>query len=722
MIAMTNIYDEVKDLLLSPDRPDSKGMIWSFCPVHEADGSHHRRSLSVHPVKGLTCWAGCTRGDGFKQVVDALYARSGKQNNGKVNRQADVPVASNPVPSWLLRKHPGAKFVAAYEYRDPYTEELIAVHGRFEWADISKEKGYDKTFLWRLPDGEYHDGLNNQLSLADVPLYGGERVVSNPGKRVWVVEGEKSVHALQSLGEVAVSGGGGSGQRSFGESLAILKDRDLFLVPDNDTPGAEYVAHLRHELVGVGPRTVRVLSLPVPPKGDIVEFLRDGGDIKSLTEGFIEEPTIEIVTNDHFVVRVPAANGKVYQFDCSQINYSSRELNCEIAVSNVPAAKRSVPFVRRINLLSSSAIDSIARILPDFFGTGKEANWASVVNTVVAMVSAARKGQSRGKRIDELSQERGVSWLVESLVPSAAPVILFGDGESCKTWLAYSLGIAMALGSGTWNGKRVLTGGVLIVDYETNERQMRERVSRLLDGEGLEPDVSGLPIYWWEADSMPIHEQTEEIAEFCQKNNVRLVIIDAAADACGGEPEKAVVALQYFNALNRIQSLSGASTLSIAHLTHAAVLNELQKPQVPFGSRFFRNRARMLWRADKVEGHSAQAMTVTLTNTKFNDGPRPGPFAFRIEFDDPEGQVTVRNAPFTGEALRQSGTAGARIRDFLWHAGASKTVGQIVEATGINKETVRTELKRGLGRQYANLPSDDGSTEGRWGILTRNGE
>ena len=722
----TAIYDELKGMLLLPERPTRDGMIWSFCPVHEGDGKHHKRSLSLHPDIGLKCWAGCTEGSsGFKQVVDALYSRAGVQNNGKLNgHKADGPSYDNEVPRRIREKHPRAKLIRAYEYRDPYTEELLAVKARIEWPDLNKSKGYDKTFLWRLPDGSYDAGLRGKYTMAAMPLYCAEKVVAQPKARVWVVEGEECVHRLQSLGEVAVSVPSGSSQKSFDGTLDFLRDRDVFLVPDNDEGGQDLMALIRYELSRVGARSIRHFPLPVPPKGDIIDYLNDGGDIDSLVAGQIEEATIEVVSNDRFIARVPAANGKVYAFDCSGVTYSSRELNCELAVTNVPVGKREVPFVRRVNLLSASAVDGIARTLAEFYATGKEANWTAVVNTVVSLVSAARKGMSRAKRLDELSTETGVVWLIDDIIPDSSPIVMFGDGESCKTWCAYSLGLAVAMGSHNWNGHRVQRhGGVLVVDYETNERQMRARFARLLAGiDEPEERINDLDIYWWNTDSVPLVEQADAIAEFCKERQVRLVIIDAAADAVGGEPEKADVTLQYFNGLNRIQSLSRAATLSIAHITHAASNNPEFKPVSAFGSRFWRNRPRMTWRVEKSETASPLAMNVALTNTKFNDGPRPGPYAFRIEFVDPEGQVSVEKADYRGEFVQQMGSVKQQIMDVLRHSGAM-TISELHIQTGLNVDSIKNTLWRAHKEgQVYKFPPEDGERENRWGIAARHSD
>src|SRR5262249_9089245 len=54
------------------------------------------------------------------------------------------------------------------------------------------------------------------------------------------------------------------------------------VVPDNDEPGREHARQVVRSLLGVA-AWVRVLELPgLPPKGDVSDWLRAGGDVNAL--------------------------------------------------------------------------------------------------------------------------------------------------------------------------------------------------------------------------------------------------------------------------------------------------------------------------------------------------------------------------------------------------------------------------------------------------------
>ena len=79
-MSAVDLYAELLSLLDSPSGdpvrqtlPASGGRVWSFCPSH-ADGTKHgKRSMSLTPIYGLDCFAGCR----FVDIVTALRARSG---------------------------------------------------------------------------------------------------------------------------------------------------------------------------------------------------------------------------------------------------------------------------------------------------------------------------------------------------------------------------------------------------------------------------------------------------------------------------------------------------------------------------------------------------------------------------------------------------------------------------------------------------------------------
>ena len=172
-----------------------------------------------------------------------------------------------PSPSTVAA--PSKRVVAAYPTATRTAPELFQV------------LRYDpKGFSQRRPDGNggYHWNLTGtRRVLYRLP----ELLASDPASTVYVVEGEKAVDRLRDLGLVATCSPGGAGKWRQ-EYVSALQDRDVVVLPDSDDLGRGHADAVRQSLAGVA-RSVRVLDLPeLPPKGDVVDWLDNGGMAESL--------------------------------------------------------------------------------------------------------------------------------------------------------------------------------------------------------------------------------------------------------------------------------------------------------------------------------------------------------------------------------------------------------------------------------------------------------
>jgi putative DNA primase/helicase len=66
------------------------------------------------------------------------------------------------------------------------------------------------------------------------------------------------------------------------EHSEFLRGADVVILPDNDEPGRNHADVVGASLQGIA-KSVRVLQLPgLPPKGDIVDWARQGGTVEQL--------------------------------------------------------------------------------------------------------------------------------------------------------------------------------------------------------------------------------------------------------------------------------------------------------------------------------------------------------------------------------------------------------------------------------------------------------
>jgi putative DNA primase/helicase len=91
--------------------------------------------------------------------------------------------------------------------------------------------------------------------------------------RVIICEGEKCADAATSLGVVATTSAGGS-NAARRTDWASLADKQVWIVPDNDSPGQAYAQTVANLCHAAGAREIRLVALPdLPPKGDVVNWI-----------------------------------------------------------------------------------------------------------------------------------------------------------------------------------------------------------------------------------------------------------------------------------------------------------------------------------------------------------------------------------------------------------------------------------------------------------------
>lgn len=185
------------------------------------------------------------------------------------------------------------------QYRPPYDWHPVLdgeLAGRYAYADATGVTRYEvlrfhvqprhpshpeKQFLSRrrTPDGGWAWGLDGiRLVLYRLP-----RVLeaARSGGRVYLVEGERDVQALEGVGLVATCNPLGALQwlDCYAEALA---GADVVVVPDNDRPGMVHAGQVLESLRGRA-RSARLLLLPgLCPAEDVGDWLAHGHTVQEL--------------------------------------------------------------------------------------------------------------------------------------------------------------------------------------------------------------------------------------------------------------------------------------------------------------------------------------------------------------------------------------------------------------------------------------------------------
>lgn len=252
------------------------------CPAH--DDEHPSLSVSESNGKILVkCHAGCSQ----DLVISALKKKglwpSGNGNGRKRKKE----------------------LVAIYPYRDVAGNLLFEVC-RFLNPDGSKTFSQRRPIpgggsVWGLRAGEYQcfnntgdwypvgrKGANPMASIKKFPaaqlvLYRlPELLAADPAAPVYVPEGEKDADRLRGLGVTATCNPMGAGKWRE-EYSNHLQGRGVVILPDKDDAGRAHAQKVSQGLHGIA-ASIKIVDLPdLPKKGDVSDWLDDGGSREQLS-------------------------------------------------------------------------------------------------------------------------------------------------------------------------------------------------------------------------------------------------------------------------------------------------------------------------------------------------------------------------------------------------------------------------------------------------------
>ena len=219
-------------------------------------------SLSVDLVKGTWFDHECDQGGG---VADLIRRDNPLANVPEVLQSLGVATSNgHAVPHETVK----TSLVATYPYCDEHGEVTYEVC-RYEPKTFKQRRVVNGKAIWGLGDT---DPLPYKLP----------DIINNPTKPILVVEGEKDADNLANLGFVATCNSGGAGK--WAESLnRYFEGRDVIMLPDNDKAGEAHVRTLLGHLQGKAKR-IKVVRLPVQDKGDVTDWIAQGGDAPGLKD------------------------------------------------------------------------------------------------------------------------------------------------------------------------------------------------------------------------------------------------------------------------------------------------------------------------------------------------------------------------------------------------------------------------------------------------------
>lgn len=228
----------------------------TLCHKHK----DHKPSGFIDYETGVFHCKGC----GYKASIFDYYMD---------RHNVDFPTAKSELSKLAgLSKEPQRKLVKAYDYLNE-SGKLIFQCLRYE------PKGFNQ----RRPDP------SNQgkwiYNLEDIKLipYNLPEVIKPENKDIFIVEGEKDVESLQSIGLVASCNPMGAGKWKP-EYNQYSTGKRVVIIPDNDEAGCNHALQVAKNLKDIA-EVVKVVELSgLPDKGDVSNWIQTGGNKEKLIE------------------------------------------------------------------------------------------------------------------------------------------------------------------------------------------------------------------------------------------------------------------------------------------------------------------------------------------------------------------------------------------------------------------------------------------------------
>ncbi len=267
-----------------------------------------------------------------------------------------------------------------------------------------------------------------------------------------------------------------------------------------------------------------------------------------------------------------------------------------------------------------------------------------------------------------------VEFLVEGLLPKGSISKWFGHADSLKTWLLFSLAIAVSRGV-PWLGKYPTKRcRVAIIDYETGRNNLHRRLHMLGAGDND----------WLGATSMPPEKTTDEaLWQKLMTADVGLVIVDSLRAGDGELDENSSKeAIKPLIWAARFAEHTGAS---VAFIHHARKSNSGEI--VSRGSAAIKDQVDCAY-VIKAEG-GEDKRRITLSCEKPGDMRKPKDVELDVVFDDSAHKVTMTAI----DAVQRE--VGESQYDILHRRGPFPSLAKLADAL-FNKDSGPMQKKAGL--------------------------
>ena len=345
----------------------------------------------------------------------------------------------------------------------------------------------------------------------------------------------------------------------------------------------------------------------------------------------------------------------------------------------------------RFNLTSTTARKTLAKALQERLDLA----WDDMIEQACVMVLAKHREGEPVIRVGNLPPREALKYRVSPLLLNNQPTLAFGPGGTGKSYFALYLAVLIG-GSWQHNGLLAEPGKVLVLDYETDQYEVDERIKAIVKG----LDVETSPEIYYRFCAGALAHEIEDIQAFVTEHQIDVVIVDPLGGAVGADMNDSEPILDYFRSLRALRTITGLSVTSLS-------IDHTNKEGKLFGSEYKYHRARSVFEAKKQQDSWANFLDFGLYHRKMNNGKLLPPRGYRLEF-------STESVTFTEKDVMAVPDFAATAPRWQQAAKVLKNGSMTDEDLAKYLETTITVIRAELGRRKDVFVRP---TDGTWGLL-----
>jgi len=295
--------------------------------------------------------------------------------------------------------------------------------------------------------------------------------------------------------------------------------------------------------------------------------------------------------------------------------YALVEIRCKPAYSN----KKIKLYFGNANLTSSRARKELANYLK---GMQDEIEWYTAIEAIFQRIVEEYYTPEQPVK-PRIVEHTTISFVLDPVLVKGHPALIYAAGGAGKSLIAQYMSL-LAQNGLTFTGHENEVYKTLYLDWELDEDEFSRRLSMLMANFSNDVDM---PLY--KHCALPFRDELSSVIKAVLENDIKLIIMDSAGPAIGGDINDAARVIDFFNCVRKLTSI-GATVLILSHVSKQTRKTD-ETEGLPIGSVYFENLSRICWelKQRKADGY----MQIGLFCRKSNFGPMR-PIGFEIKFED----------------------------------------------------------------------------------------